>query len=542
MYKLMTLSILWTALAMSPLRFNDWFAGLKNLGVLAMGLACGLWLIWAQIALDSLDLIALMWPLWLLITATRAEASHSTYRHLAQQASLVLVFLLTRRLGEHTAWLCLAATLAMLLNAGLASLQVLQGDPWFSEFDIAHKGSPKRAAVGTIGNRNWYAAYVVASSGLVGWAGSHVGSGWYVVLGWAGLGLIWAGKGGLRWASKGAFLATLVGLACLSLKWGAWQSHGLLVALLPLALMLCLDLAERAKTGRYRLYYWRAALFLLLQRPLGGFGIRQFRHLVYPAQAKINKASGGKFLDRTRHPRPQPREAHNELLGFWVDSGLVGVLILGVLIWQVLAHTTEPWFFFGICATLGLSLVFYPLRIAASAYPFWITLGLATSGQLIVAPALTKFLFSVLGLALIYAGVRYARYMCHLQAIFMDRDQDRLVRALREFPRDSTLLSAMTSRLLGSDAHSAAECSSSLLEHFDGDILPWQVWKTRGDAELMKGSIVCARWCYSRALELLPWYKAAKRGLAQCDQIIHGGARVVTTFNGDKHELQTTSS
>ena len=471
-----------------------------------------------RINLGPAQCLALAWAMWHLGSCMWAPEPRFGFRSALTQLCFVLLFILGSSTLEPTdlQWIAIAGVGALILNIALCIYQHYRGDPWIRTPPKKKGDKPGRkfGEFGTLGNRNWYAGFVIPSVGFV----MYLAVTCHWTFGLVILPALWTLKLG---RSKSALAAFTWGLAfaAIPFMWDKWV------------------------TARKRLYFLRAGFFLIKERPLFGWGPRMFRREVYRAHAKINEETKGTFLDRKRYDNPKPRETHNDYVGWWVDSGLIGLLLfLGAVLWPVVSsvQSLNLAVIVILYATVGClidGLVFYPFRQAGMAVPFWTLLIMLE--VLVDKQQFHYYTLSVMDSLLINCTVTliilkstYNYFMSSWWAnrAYSGNDPTAMDKALRLDPNNNLYLTSLLPGLMKQDVIAACSCASRVIEHFDGDTVPWVVWTQYGQARLGLGSLIEAKKCFEIALQTYPGFQPAVNGIKQCNQVLRNGGQITIDF------------
>ena len=499
-----------------PLKIVNWHVVPKTTVALVTGLVVLVIMLWPLgenvIRLGSAQIAALAWGLWCLLSCSWSRLPEFSFRTAAVQMAFVLIFIAgSSSLGPETlTWLCIAGGSAIGLNAALAIHQFYWGDPWIKPL--------RKGPFGTYGNRNWFASASIGSAGFLIYLGLERSPIWWVVLALV-IYALWIGK------SKAALVSLTLGLGVIVLPW-IWHKF---------------------PSMRKRLYFNRAGFFLIKEKPLLGHGMRMFRREVYRAQSEINKAEKGQFLVKEKYNNPKPRETHNDYVGFTVDCGLIGLLLFLAPIVFVLVNTIQSLnsvvnlsvliLGYSVLAMLIDGALFYPFRQAGMALPFWIGLaalesltGASATYIYTVSPLVSTLGIVVLGLPLAKITHDYSMTNYYANKAFGKNSPKDMDKALKLDRHNSMYLSAILPSLMKQDVIAACHCAHRIIEHYDGDTIPWTTWTQYGQARMSIGSIPEAKKAFEIALTSLPWFKPAQNGLAQCEKILSNGGSVTINF------------
>lgn len=167
--------------------------------------------------------------------------------------------------------------------------------------------------------------------------------------------------------SKGVVVFVLLSLTTVIISWFGWE---------PLWSRF-LPLLDRGAEAVQRLRYWQDSFLILLDYPLLGSGFGSFVDIYGPYQSV---ATGSRLVDH----------AHNDLIEFLIEGGLLGVSILVAAAWNISRCCTSAFsrrrtratrqlvwgVFAGVMAALFHSLFDFGLRLGAPALLFALLCGL----------------------------------------------------------------------------------------------------------------------------------------------------------------------
>ncbi len=505
------------SIIMVPERIVNWHVTPKTATMLVLGLLAVVIMsipgVEHSVVLGTPQVLALVWGLLCLVSCSWSQSPRFSFRAAMVQMSFALWFVFlssTLDLYDLTS-LAICGTVALVMNAGLATWQHFYGDPWIR----LPNGDKKYGEFATFGNRNWYAGYVVGSISFPLYLTVEQSYLWLLVLPLV-LWTLYIGR------SKAALASLSLGLAGVALPF----------------------MVKKYQTMRFRLCFIKSAWYLIRERPFLGHGMRMYRREVYRANVKLNEDTKGKFLDKKNYANPKPREVHNDYVGFAVEVGLVGlILFMSVIVAVLIGAATNlslgtVVLTYGVLAMMVDGLVFYPFRQAGMGIIFWTLLAMVsvattTAVPVYYTPTILASLIIGLIVCIPLGRTTYAYVMSNYLAnkAFVTKDARYIKRAERYDRYNSMLLSAVIPPLMNTDVIAACACSNRIIEHFDGDTIPWSTWTNYGNARLGLGSVMEAKRAYEIATSYLPYYRPALRGIKQCDQILNNGGKIVIDFS-----------
>jgi len=147
-------------------------------------------------------------------------------------------------------------------------------------------------------------------------------------------------------------------------------------------------------TIKYRVNgYWPAAIELIRERPVLGWGLGAYRNMVYYAQARIGERDPQYFDEQ---PELKPRRAHNDYLEALVEGGLVAGFLLAVFLFVSIRNAYRNTMrqrlrldhriqmaicFSAIVAIMVDAAFFFPARLAVTVFPAVVMLGVLQIGE-----------------------------------------------------------------------------------------------------------------------------------------------------------------
>ena len=277
--------------------------------------------------------------------------------------------------------------------------------------------------------------------------------------------------------------------------------------------------AAAATSLRARLSYFMAALKLIAARPFFGLGADNF---------KIRAAA---LMAGKNGPGVTPTYVHNDFLQLALDAGIPALLLLGWILVAVLsggfaaAGSGALLPVAALCALLVNGLFFHTQQFSVCQATFWALAGslLPLFPESALAGTLDAHL--VLGIFLLpAAGGLVYRYTIRRQLLDYqlfkfkasgDKNKAALARILHLSPR-GTVANTQAVKYYGRRMQlpPALVHAWRAAEHYDGDLLHWEVLRNLGNMALASGAIYLAEWAFVKALSLYP-DEAARHGLNQ---------------------------
>ena len=494
-------------LVAGPYLFNPFSVPKKAfVGGLAFVVLC----LWAWAGEFTLNLGPAFVPLlaylgWATVRGVFAQRSAQALEMLTWQVGLFMVCLVALPLGGLVVKLLFAAAA---INALLAITQNrLRYEPmkWCANVNYHYP-------TGLIGNTNMLGCFLVPAL-FVGVSMVHMS-----LIVWVGLALV---AYALYLTKCRSALVGLVtgGLGFTVSEWG-WEvglTTGYYLAVSGFVLFL---LRPQLFTWRHepviaRLATWQNALRKLRRCWLFGLGFDNYRLSVPYINEELNKESNGAYLEEGWFKDPWPCRAHSDILQGLLDNGVIGLALVGWVIYTALTSNMSSYEIGALCAFLGCGLAFHPSTIAPCAVWFWWLTASAGSGTaLTVSLPVGVWVFVV-------TTVAFVLYKTALVPLLYDRALN--VVKIGKFPKDAIVL--MPDR---SEPHCyAAQYQFTQLKpwqmfkhtihalgNFDGSTRLWEIWCNLGTALFMSGAFWVAEQCYIRSLELFPRYEPAQQALS----------------------------
>lgn len=485
------------------------------LGLLSsVGLLLGVWNGLVPTTLPSI--LSILFSIYMVLSLLWMTPVHNAKKELGQQLPMQLAFLLACAYitWDGMRWVALGFAGMLAAQCLYGQLQTQLIDPFFPPKIKA--GGPKDNPIGSIGNPNYFAAYISTTLWLSVYAAlafPRFRILWLVPV--AALYMLW--RAGCR-AGQLAFMGSVAFFILVAAYHGALSiggligNDGLFAVMVAEGLILILFLVVVIKVNwqtfwhkpidpkgaqvwyaslRYRLCFWVTALYLIRERPLFGWGMWSYRKEVYRMQAWLHQNKWNDFLKYDRYLTPQPREVHNDFIEHVVEFGVVGAslwfLLVGVVYWMGFRYLgnaggTDFWLMLILltsmtCAMLD-SVFFFLLRLPSSAMVFWVTAGavVALSGGQVVA--LGQSLPLALGAVALWGAFVYycmvTRFMASLYfslARSSPRENQRghyLEKAIEWQPSDTILRSFAALSILDYDVTGANFHCMKMFTDFDG--------------------------------------------------------------------------
>lgn len=399
-----------------PLKLFNIFAVPQTLALATLsGLGMCLGVVSGVISLSAPSALILLFFIYMTLAFMWMQPIHNAKKEYGLQAPLLLLFLLgAAHLNYYNSSFVMAAfSIVVFLECIYGYLQTRMIDPFFP--NKVKGGGPKNNPIGTIGNPNFYGAFLTIGFWMSIYSAvtlHYV----FVVISLFALFMIYKAhnRAGLLGIVVSTFFFLVVtsyyGMIPETLQIGkilipVWNNllftylSGIIVIVAPFVVFYLFkknwyafwhrptalgpDVPNKWYTTlRYRFCYWLAAWELIKERPIFGWGLWSYRKEVYRAQAKIHHDKWDKFLQYNRYVTPQPRECHNDFIEHLVEYGLVGFCIFmgflssvyyigfsvlsGPMFWPMLLLLCS------LTALLTNAFFFFPLRLPPTAIAFWV--------------------------------------------------------------------------------------------------------------------------------------------------------------------------
>lgn len=503
--------------------------GLLSLVGVTLGVVQG------SLSLSTPSIFIILFFLYMSTTLLWSDPIHNAKKEYGLQAPLFLLFILgaTYLNQGNVKWVALSFTIVLFLESIYSFLQTKMIDPFFD--NKVKGGGPKDNAIGTIGNPNFLASFLM----VVIWISIYSALSFSL---WLLLVPAFATYVLYKTNSKAGMLATLGSMFFfvfvssmfdkipLPLNTAFIQPFNSMIFNLCLfsiiftAIMVPIlfhkhwnafwnarvEDPRKAQiwylTLRYRLCYWWAAWELIKEKPIFGWGMWSFRKEVYRAQALIHHNKYDEFLRYDRYLTPQPREVHNDFLEHLVEFGLVGFSLFMVFLSSVfiigfnyLAGATGIDFYLmlillsGLVSLLIVSFFFFSLRLVPTAMAFWMLCamitGIGTSQIVVLGVPFYIPIMAFLFLGSIFYYCIFKRFMAsyYFQIARTNPSDEKRSRALEMAiayqPSDSVLRTHAALGCVDFEPAVANMHIGKLINDFDG-MTP--LWVTLFNAALIK--------------------------------------------------------
>jgi hypothetical protein len=217
--------------------------------------------------------------------------------------------------------------------------------------------NPAGRAVGTLGEPNALAAVAVFHFAFLINSNDKWIGGLMMIL------ILWFTKsrsGGAGWVAQLSLL----------------KSKSLVWTLLIWVVAMSLPFAELNRTWENRLDVWYAAVMAGVQKPFFGWGFGNITKALQQSSQKYNLTTQYQFVD----------SSHNLFLDWWVQSGVVGLVIIGFIVVGAILYFKKQQDWVRLSALIGvtIALSFNPASVVTLIH-FWWLIGQA-SPQLFHSP------------------------------------------------------------------------------------------------------------------------------------------------------------
>lgn len=165
--------------------------------------------------------------------------------------------------------------------------------------------------------------------------------------------------------SRAGLIGLIIQLVFIILK-SFSLSKGVIVSLTLMVLSLVFPFTEKAGWFENRAEIWQTAFMAGLKSPFIGHGFGNIQYTIHQESVLINNNVQYQIVD----------SAHNFLLDFWIQGGLVGVVSILILIYLALQHFIQHKRLVEITAFLGLitAMLFNPVSVV-NLLAFWWLIG-----------------------------------------------------------------------------------------------------------------------------------------------------------------------
>ena len=367
----------------------------------ALGLLAGV--LMGMVPTGTPVFLSLLFLSYMLLSLLWSAPIHNAKKELGLQLPLVLLFLVacTFLTEESVKWWALVCTIVLGINSVYGRAQCWNIDPLFDNQFKA--GGPTDRAIGTIGNSNFLASYYAGVIWLAVYAAVTIQISLLTIVIFSLYMIYGPIKSRAGQVGAGSSIVFFILVAAYFGKLPIVDndfvfSLGLALLILSVIWLPCI-IKDNWRTFwvkridpdgpqiwystlRYRFCYWLAALELIREKPIFGWGMWAYRKEVYRAQAQINERHPN-FLKPDRYVTPQPREVHNDFLEHLVEFGIVGfvifILFLGSIFYIGFSSLSASANFLPVLALMsGLvsilvdAFFFFALRLPSTSIVFWV--------------------------------------------------------------------------------------------------------------------------------------------------------------------------
>jgi O-antigen ligase len=425
-----------------------------------------------------------------------------------------------------------------------------------------------RRPIGTIGNMNFFSAYILP----LFWVGVYLG---VTVPGFIGyavisscitlyllrktqcrgaiIGLIVStfflfvllsigGFTQIGWAYGAMAFGLMIAFAILGWLWDEWdaingeiirEEHredigGKIITYAP---------TTKYATLRYRIAYWQSGWELFKEKPWQGHGLRSYRKLVYYAQAAINDRDPN-YLNPERYYTPQPRECHNDWLEDLVELGIVGSIIRWALIGSVFwvgfsiikGNLAAVFILTAMLAMCVHAVFFFSLRVPGSGLVFWVLAGLlvAMGGVPLGTITFSPWLVVPMLLALtalywetIIKPLMSSYYYMRFQISSDVREKEMSCHKANHWQPDETIVNThMLIGYMNIEPHYAYKFAEQMWAKYDGMTPGWVMHCNMGVISELVGNYELAARHYATSLRLLPTFPLSIEGYQRVEKFV----------------------
>lgn len=336
---------------------------------------------------------------------------------------------------------------------------------------------------------------------------------------------------------RGAQIGAIMGALFFACSLSLWS-----LFLIPIGVIAAwLIIRSRGKdfyestSGRISLFV--AALMLIKNSPLSGYGLRTFRR-EYPAiipqilEHKLFKrlyARGTAIQSATSH------RIHNDHLEIILELGLVGYAIM-IAIFATLAWSVNPLLSAGVIAIAVSGLFFFPLRECHTAFPFWALAGglVTATGTLILNPIIALVLALVVIRLMYGVGVKLLGLFYYDRAVRiaispeveseqLTLRQNYMNMAIKCDPYNNIYLTEGYYYNVFHNPETAFQYASRCFENYDGGKVKWGVADQYARALMRLGGFGVAKMAGKYALSICPDFKQTQDLMEQIRQLENSG-------------------
>ena len=230
-----------------------------------------------------------------------------------------------------------------------------------------------------------------------------------------------------------------------------------------------------------RLGHLMAVWSCIKRKPVLGWGLRSFRREQFFGVDRILRKNPKAF---DKIISPSTHRLHCDILEFWHELGIVGFALFILILYKI-PYSADPIVTGGIIAVLLLSTMFFPLREAYTAIPFF-----AMAGAL--SPAKSVLISPTLMLVTATLAISYICYIVAVKRIISlyywfkvptAKNEHDYTKALRNAhlldPFNNQILMHLFGQTIKTNSEFALNCVMRMTEHFDGTITAAAVLEVR---------------------------------------------------------------
>lgn len=268
--------------------------------------------------------------------------------------------------------------------------------------------------------------------------------------------------------------------------------------------------------------FWEA----IKRRPAWGYGFNVVRTRVPQITREINERSGGKFLSPNNYETPVVRKAHNDVMQYACDAGLIGLAItIGTL--TGVPNSLNVFSLGIVLVFLVMGLTFHQMYWLPTQCLFWLAWGSMVEpwhpfGDLSGVGSVYFFFMIFLALAIIQTVIRtqIADVFHWLGNWAKDKNRQKwFAKSVAASPGSIALLQGANELARLKQPKESAEWLHRLLDRYDGDTRMWIAVSCLAELYLATGSLRLSRIYHEEALAYWPEWVFSRKKIAWIDSL-----------------------
>ena len=277
------------------------------------------------------------------------------------------------------------------------------------------------------------------------------------------------------------------------------------------------QLPEFTRNFYTRIILFYAAVMMIINRPLTGWGLNTYKMIHPEFDKKIVKTRFGKYIMSRIHNYEgvnMGHRVHNDHLEFMVETGIFGYALF---VWLFAGIPFAPVTFGLFIAVAIHALFFFPLREVHTGAPFWVMMGAAAPGvqtpfslPLIASITIVVLTIPVMVKTLkVFLGQNFYGMAVHAHDDDIPLKQKHIRTALYYDPLNGMYMADACLWHAKTDPVRAFHYAGLCLSHYDGDRVKAAIYDQFARALLGAGEVKICHWVEDMALDLLPDFQPA---------------------------------